>query len=173
MKEPSLISDSEILAMPPPRMSPVMRSLTSSPLRDLTDSTSPSTASMVPRTRDGDGGCWAIAYKDDATTMATAKSGRARVERRTGMSWSPVAPPNMGHRCFNDIPGSNLCEIGLNQRAKLGRHLGALAEPEFDPAHRLVQQHAEPIGGFQSARPRRYKQRRFQRHIYEICNNGM
>jgi hypothetical protein len=39
---------------------------------------------MVPRTRDGD--CWAIAYKDDATTMATATSGRMRVERRTGMS---------------------------------------------------------------------------------------
>src|SRR5712671_4066049 len=142
MKEPTLMSDSDILVIPTTRMSPVMRSLTSSPLRDLTDSTSPSMASMVPRTRDGDGGCWAIAYKADATTMATATSGRMRVERRTGMSWSPVAPPNMGHRRLSDIPGSNLCEIGLNQRAKLGRHLGALAEPEFEPAHRLVRQHA-------------------------------
>src|SRR5260370_25924490 len=173
MKQPTLMSDSDILVIPTTRMSPVMRSLTSSPLRDLTDSTSPSTASMVPRTRDGDGGCWAIAYKDDATTMATATSGRVRVERRTGMSGSPVAPHNMGPRCCNDLPGSNLCEIGLNQRAKLGRHLGALAEPEFEPAHRLMQQHAEPIGGFQSARPRRDKQRCFQRHIYEIGNDGM
>jgi hypothetical protein len=38
-------------------MSPFMRSLKSSPLRDLTASTSPSTLSMVPRTRVGDGGC--------------------------------------------------------------------------------------------------------------------
>src|ERR1700730_10463807 len=173
MKEPTLISDSDIRVIPTTRMSPVMCSLTSSPLRDMTDSTSPSTASMVPRTRVGDGGCWAIAYKADATTMATATSGRMRVERRTGMNWSPVAPPNMGNRCLSDIPVSNLCEIGLNQRAKLGRHLGALAEPEFEPAHRLVQQHAEPVGGFQSARPGRDKQRCFQRHIYEICNNGM
>src|SRR6202521_4685377 len=123
MKQPTLTSDSDILVIPTTRMSPVMRSLTSSPLRDLTDSTSRSTASIVPPTRDGAGGCWAIGYRDDATTMATATSGRMRVERRTGMSWSPVAPPNMGHRRLNDIPGSNLCEIGLNQRAKLGRHL--------------------------------------------------
>ena len=61
MKEPTLMSDSEILVMPTTRMSPAMRSLKSSPLRDLTASTSPSTASMVPRTRDGVGGCWAMA----------------------------------------------------------------------------------------------------------------
>jgi hypothetical protein len=81
MKEPTLMSDSEILVMPTTRISPVMRSLTSSPPRDLTDSTSPLTASMVPRTRDGAGGCWAIAYRHDAATTATATSGRMSVER--------------------------------------------------------------------------------------------
>jgi hypothetical protein len=30
---------------------------------------------MVPRTRDGDGGCWAITESDDATTIAIATSG--------------------------------------------------------------------------------------------------
>ena len=59
------MSASAILMMPTTLMSPVMCSLTSSPLRDLTDSTSPSTPSMVPRTRDGVGGCWAIAGNDD------------------------------------------------------------------------------------------------------------
>jgi len=60
-KEPTLMSDNEILVMPTRRMSLAMRSLKSSPLRDLTASTSPSTVSMVPRTRVGEGGCWAIA----------------------------------------------------------------------------------------------------------------
>src|SRR5258705_5350984 len=31
------------------------------------------------------------------------------------MNWSTVALPNNGHRCCNDIPGSTLCEIGLDQ----------------------------------------------------------
>src|SRR5713101_7091677 len=31
------------------------------------------------------------------------------------MNWSPVALPNDGHRCCNDIPASTLCEIGLDQ----------------------------------------------------------
>src|ERR1700687_6395975 len=48
---------------------------------------------------------------------------------------------------------SNLRKIGLDQRPKLWRDLGALSEPQFEPAHRLVQQHAQPIGGLQSARP--------------------
>jgi len=47
---------------------------------DLTDSISPSTFSIVPRTRVGVGGCWATASRDDATTIATATSGRVRVE---------------------------------------------------------------------------------------------
>src|ERR1700742_4050758 len=77
MKEPSLISDSAILMIPTSLMSSVMRSLTSSPLRDLTDSTSPSTASMVPRTRDGVGGCWAIT-RDGAAITTSAASDKAK-----------------------------------------------------------------------------------------------
>ena len=62
---------------------------------------------------------------------------------------------NHGHRSLARYSRSSLCEIGLDQRAKFRRHLGALSEPEFEPAHRLMQQHAEPVGGLQSARPRR------------------
>src|SRR5258708_8492692 len=31
------------------------------------------------------------------------------------MNWSPVALPNDGHRCCNNIPASTLCEIGFDQ----------------------------------------------------------
>ena len=78
MNEPTLMSASEILMMPTTRMSAVMCSLTSSPLRDFTASTSPSTASMVPRTRDGVGDCWAMAVMVEAATIATAISGRMK-----------------------------------------------------------------------------------------------
>jgi hypothetical protein len=80
MNEPSLMSASEILMIPTSRISAVMRSLTSSPLRDFTDSTSPSTFSIVPRTRVGVDGCWAIASNDDATTIATAMKGRTAMQ---------------------------------------------------------------------------------------------
>ena len=49
----------------------------------------------------------------------------------------------------------------------------ALSEPQFEPAHRLMQQHAETIGGFQTARPRGRKQWRFQRHVNKVGDNGM
>src|ERR1700694_3119819 len=155
MKEPTLISESEILMMPTTRISPVMRSLTSSPLRDLTESTSPSTPSMVPRTRDGAGGCWAIAESDEATTTARMTRGRNKVERGTGMKGPPAGITSQWTPALRPYSRSGLCEIGLDQRAQLRRDLRALAEPQFKPAHRLVQQHAQPIGGLQSARPRR------------------
>src|ERR1700676_2779799 len=69
--------------MPITRRSEVICSLTSSPLRDLTVSTSPSTASMVPRTRDGDV-CWATAY-DDRAKRANPASKRENVERQDNL----------------------------------------------------------------------------------------
>src|SRR5258707_8275626 len=101
--------------------------------------------------------------------MTIATSGRVSVERLTGMNWSPVTSRNNGHRCFNDIPGSKLCEIGLDQITKLGGNLRALSEPQLKPAHRLMQQHAQPIGGPESARPPRSQQRRPPRHLYQVC----
>jgi hypothetical protein len=75
MKEPTLISANAILTMPTTRMSPAIVSLTSSPLRDFTTSVSPSTLSMVPRTREGEV-CCASAEIDDVATSAMARSGR-------------------------------------------------------------------------------------------------
>src|SRR5665213_2990231 len=60
---------------------------------------------------------------------------------------------------------SNLDEIGLDQCAQFGRNLGTLAEPQLKAAHRLVQQHAEPVGRPQAPRLRHLKQCSFQRYI--------
>ncbi len=46
-------------------------------------------------------------------------------------------------RHFRRVVG--LGQIGLDQRAQFRRHLGLDAEPQFEAAHRLVQQHAEPV----------------------------
>src|ERR1700732_2527727 len=97
MKEPTLMSDSAILMIPTTLMSPVIRSLTSSPLRDLTDTTSPSTASMVPRTRDGEGGCCAVAANDDAATSAIAARGRKSVEPKNLERWASMNGSPNGH----------------------------------------------------------------------------
>src|ERR1043166_5333376 len=83
MKEPTLMSDNAILTMPTTRMSAVIASLTSSPLRDLTVSVSPATLSMVPRTRVGEV-CWATANIDVVATIATAASGRREEDRGGG-----------------------------------------------------------------------------------------
>src|SRR5215216_5752129 len=93
MNEPTLISESDILATPSTRRSLAICNLYSSPLRDLTSSTSPSTPSMVPRTRDGDGGCCATAYSDEVATITTAISGRMNEERQTAMSGLRVGGP--------------------------------------------------------------------------------
>ena len=36
-------------------------------------------------------------------------------------------------------------EIGLDQRTQLRRYLGPLAKPQLKPAHRLMQEHAQPV----------------------------
>src|SRR5438034_11394991 len=68
--------------------------------------------------------------------------------------------------------GSSPREIGFNLRAKLRGDLGPLPEPQFKSPHRLMQQHAEPIGGLQSARLCRRQQRCFEWHIDEIADHG-
>src|SRR5579871_4111037 len=185
MKEPTLMSASEILMMPTIFASVVRCSLTPSPLRDFTASTSPSTPSMVPRTRVGVGDCCAIAPNVDAAIMASTISGRLRVERRVDMGESPVGgsdlmtDPDSGmkFRFTRTRPAASMCsctrEIGLHQRTKLGCHLRSSPEPQFEAAHRLMQQHAEPVGSLQSARFRRHEQRRLERHIDEIGDQSI
>src|SRR6266702_3185090 len=67
---------------------------------------------------------------------------------------------------------SSLCEIGLDQLTQLCRDLWLSAEPQLEAAHRLMQEHAEPVGGLQTTRLRRRKQRRHQGDIDEIGDDG-
>ena len=83
-EEPSLISDSSVLATPNTATLSVMRTFMSVPSRDLIDSIEPSTASMVPRIRTV-GGCCAHA----AVRAAATKS----VKRRAGVKTSACVPP--------------------------------------------------------------------------------
>ena len=66
-----------------------------------------------------------------------------------------------------------MCEIGLDERTKFRGNRRALSEPQFESAHRLMQEHAEAIGSPQSAGAGLCQQRRLQRHIDEIGNNGI
>src|SRR5258705_10798476 len=102
--------------------------------------------------------------------MTIATSGRVSVERLTGMNWSPVTPRNDGHRRFNDIPASTLCEIGLDQITKLGGDLRALSEPQLKAAHRLMQQHAQPIDGPEPGRLRGCQPCRLQGDVNNVCD---
>src|SRR6202035_1975940 len=96
---------------------------------------------------------------------AIASSGRKSVERRAGMKESPVDITLQWTPDIVRYSRSNLCEVFLDQRAQFGADLWALSEPQFEAAHRLVQQHAEAIGGLQSPRTRSRQQWRLQRHI--------
>src|SRR5580693_740162 len=67
------------------------------------------------------------------------------IARQLILSKRVIFSPNRSH-----FGGSRACEVFLDQRAKLRRDFGPLSEPQLKAAHRLVQQHAEAIGGLQS-----------------------
>src|SRR5580704_13303342 len=69
--------------------------------------------------------------------------------------------------------GGGRPEIGLGQGPQFRGHFGLSAEPQLKTAHRLVQQHAEPVGGAQASGFCRFDQRRDQRHIDQIGDNGV
>ena len=70
------------------------------------------------------------------------------------------------------LAGGSL-KIGLGQGAEFHGHFGLSAEPQLKTAHRLMQQHAEPVGGAQAFGSCRFDQRRDQRHIDQIGDNGV
>src|SRR5262249_3691803 len=91
IKDPTLTSASETLVMPSTLVSPFMYSFTSSPLRDLTVSMSPSALSTVPRIRDGVGAFWANTQEEESAITATAMTGRTRLLGRRRINESPVS----------------------------------------------------------------------------------
>src|SRR5436305_6576740 len=160
-----------MLATPTTATLSVMRTFISVPSRDFTVSKEPSMASIVPRTRTVGGCCAQPADPSTDTSASDATSARGinqdifaitfslRVSVTTTTT-SLLGAYSAGRSCDHHRRPfsrgiSSIPEIGLDQRAKLRRDFGALTEPELEPAHCLVQQHAEPIGALQSARPRR------------------
>src|SRR6202035_5702465 len=69
--------------------------------------------------------------------------------------------------------GGGRPEIGLGQGPQFRGHFGLSAEPQLKTAHRLMQQHAEPVGSAQAFGFCRVDQRRDQRHIDQIGDNGV
>ncbi len=66
-----------------------------------------------------------------------------------------------------------MAEVGLDQGPQFRRHLRAHPEPELKAPHRLMQQHAEPVGGGKPARAGGRQQRGFQRRIDQIGDHGV
>src|SRR4051794_22065848 len=54
---------------------------------------------------------------------------------------------------FRSRLNSTLREIRLNEGAQLGRDLRTSAEPKFEAAHRLMQQHPQAVSSFEASRP--------------------
>src|SRR5580658_2276236 len=69
--------------------------------------------------------------------------------------------------------GGGRPEIGLGEGPQFRGHFGFFAEPQLKTAHRLMQQHAEPVGGAQAFGLRGFDQWRDQRHIDQIGDNGV
>src|SRR5215469_8190497 len=95
--------------------------------------------------------------------MARAISGRENEDRRMDMGASggrcDVAPYPSASAIFpvKILRGAGTIlscarEIGLHQRTKLRCNLRALAEPQFESADGLMQEHAEPVRRLQPAR---------------------
>src|SRR5665647_147388 len=85
-------------------------------------------------------------------SMVSSRSA-AGVCRRSFRERTPPAADYSGPSVRAEM--SLFVEIGLDQRTQFRRHFRLDAEPQFEAAHRLMQQHAEAIGRAQAAFPRR------------------
>src|SRR5689334_20133881 len=136
--------------------------------------TVPSTVSMVPRMRDTCG-CWALAGIATSTAQLIANAYSFAVMGMDDFQWewrSVVGISGVGRRrTFNPsagtifrsqsecLAGRSPVEVSFDKRPQFRRDLRSLAEPKLKTAHSLVQQHAKPVRGSQSARPGRFEKR--------------
>src|SRR5579862_3771131 len=169
-----LMSASDALTMAVIRALSANLTFMMSPLRALTVNIGPSTAWISPRIRTVCG-CW-------AAPIETAKNSAKAIT--TAILNGVIVPPNrqLGLRAPGYNPfgatlfrwlGLRKVEIGLKQRPQFSGHFGLFAEPQQKAAHRLMHQHAEPVGGAQPASPCRLGQWRDQRCVNEIGDDGM
>src|SRR5580704_1683972 len=156
----------------------------SAPSRDFAVSIGTLTSSRVARTRTICG-AWAAA-KEAAKSRATALAPNVLrviiviVILPKGCQFTPQAKSFGGWHLkprsrlrYSCRLGGGRPEIGFGQGAEFRGHFGLSAKPQLKTAHRLMQQHAEPVGGAQAFGFCRFDQRRDQRHIDQIGDNGV
>src|SRR5215470_16221129 len=150
--------------------------LSSAPSRALMVRSSPSTLVISPRMR-----ATVCSANGDVFTSSTASPAAAsvrailvvmtwcmhssRVARQSRRAWRTVntaAPPLF----------PRLDQVGLYKGTQLRRDFGRLAKPQRKSAHRLVQQHAEPVGDAQLPPLGGSQKRGFERHINDIGDDG-
>src|SRR5579863_7855448 len=191
MKSPGLMSAKDALTTATTMTLSASSSLSSAPLSDFAMTVWPSMFSIVPRSRTVCG-CWASAADApiNAAQIAVGVSMRidavkirAKALATIILNWDiSLFPSRLGSKApgYNPTNASLFRrfrlrkeEVGLEQRPQLCGHFGFLAEPQHEAAHRLMHQHAEPVGGAQFAPPRRPQQRRYERHIDKLGDEGV
>src|SRR5579864_4094093 len=189
MKSPCLMSASVALTMAVTRALSASLTCMVLPSRALTVSIEPSTFSMVPRMRTGgvcDICCACAKATEVANRTPTAATPSIRRVIVVIIILPILFPIHAGggrrggwvlkHRSrlrYSSRRGGGRPEVGFGQSPQFRGHFGLFAEPQLKAAHRLMQQHAEAVGGAQSARCCRFDQRRHQRHIDQIGDNGV
>src|ERR1700682_6417 len=154
------------------------------PARDFAARIWPSMVSRVARTRTVCG-AWAAA-KEAAKSSATALAPNVLrvivviVILPKGCNFTPQAKGLGGWTLkprswlrYSGRLGGGRPEISLGQGAEFRGHFGRFAKPQRKAAHRLMQQHAETVGGAQAFGFCRFDQRRDQGHIDQIGDNGV
>src|SRR5262245_4623024 len=185
----AVTSASEALTTPRTLALSLSTSLRLAPSRDSTITVLPSTLSIVPRTRT----FWACAAVANAATKPATASTRNFI-----FIWFPpyfLALPahtvtRVCRKCDGPMTGSHrqprpapviprptrrldlVNKISLDQGAQGLRDLWPHAEPALEPAHRLMQQHPQPIDRSQPARPGGGKQRRLKRRVDQVAHHG-
>src|SRR5580658_7705680 len=184
MYELALISDSDAFTTSFTGALSASLIFISAPSRDFAVSIGTLTSSRVARTRTICG-AWAAA-KEAAKSRATALAPNVLrviiviVILPKGCQFTPQAKglggwtlkPRSGLR-YSGRLGGGRPEIGLGQGSQFRGHFGLSAEPQLKTAYRLMQQHAEAVGGTQAPGFCRFDQRRDQRHVDQIGDNGV
>src|SRR5580658_2019072 len=113
---------------------------------------------MVARTRTISGACAAaneaarsvakvlapISIRDNFGMKSSQRRGSSAGVTRSNLTPRPL-------RYSGTLAGGS-AEIGLDQSPQFGRYHRGFPEPQCKTAHRLVQQHAKPVGRAQPAR---------------------
>src|SRR5579862_5267602 len=173
IKSPALTSAAAAALTPSTFALSASLTVRSEPSACLTVNVAPSAFSTVPRTIC----CCCCAAAIEATKQkATAPRNRRVIfvilnPPFPTPSRTADCPPNPVPRRLFRLRRHG--QVGLDQRPQFRGHCRLFAEPQREAAHRLMQQHAETIGGAQSTCFGRAQQRRGERHVNQIGDDGV